>query len=79
MSALATIHPAQLLTRDDIDRQYGAGDGKLKRWLEKAACRGDGPPMVKLNAKAVRYRRADLEQWLDSRTVRSTSEWAAAG
>lgn len=62
------------LSRTHIDIEYGNGDGKLKRWLELAALRGDGPPMVRLSARMVRYRRSDVEAWLASRTVRSTSE-----
>lgn len=60
----------ELLSRTQVEAQYGLG----RRWLELAACRGDGPPMVRISSAMVRYRRGDLEAWLASRTVRSTSE-----
>ena len=44
-----------------------------KSTLDKARVAGRGPPFVKVG-NAVRYRRADLEDWLDSCVVRSTSE-----
>lgn len=59
-----------LLSRDQIQAEYGLS----RRWLELAALRGDGPPMVKISAKMVRYRRAEFEAWLEARTVQSTSE-----
>ena len=31
--------------------------------------RGDGPPYVRLGRKCVRYREADIEAWLESRTI----------
>lgn len=41
--------------------------------MERLRVKGDGPPYCKLG-KAVRYRRIDLEAWLASRLIRSTSE-----
>lgn len=35
----------------------------LARWRSKKI----GPPVCYFNARAVRYRRADLESWLESR------------
>ena len=46
-----------------------------KPTLERLRLTGDGPPYAKLG-KAVRYRRADLDAWLASRLIRSTSEGA---
>ncbi len=60
----------ELLSRDQIESEYGLS----RRWLELAAVRGDGPKMVKISGRMVRYRRSDLELWLASRTVSSTSE-----
>jgi hypothetical protein len=37
---------------------------------------GDGPAFVKLG-RAVRYRRADIERWLEGQTRRSTSDHGA--
>lgn len=44
-----------------------------KPTLERFRISGDGPMFCKLGG-AVRYRRADLDEWLQSRLVRSTSE-----
>ena len=41
--------------------------------LNKLRCSGGGPPFLKLG-RAVRYARQDVENWLASRRVRSTSE-----
>ena len=59
-----------LLSRDDIEREYKLS----RRWLELAALTGDGPPMLRISRRMVRYQRGTFEDWLASRTVNSTSE-----
>ena len=61
----------ELLSRDDIECEY---KGLTRRWLELAALTGDGPPMVKVSARMVRYQRGAFEDWLAGRTVRNTSD-----
>ena len=61
----------ELLSRNDIEREYKQPS---RRWLELSALRGDGPPMVRLSRRMVRYQRGAFEDWLASRTVSSTSE-----
>lgn len=46
-----------------------------KPTLERLRLTGDGPPYAKLG-KAVRYRKADLDAWLASHLIHSTSEGA---
>jgi excisionase family DNA binding protein len=46
-----------------------------KPTLERFRISGDGPAYLKLGG-AVRYRRCDLDSWLESRLTRSTSEAA---
>ncbi len=46
-----------------------------KPTLERYRITGDGPNYLKLGG-AVRYRKADLDSWLESRLTRSTSEQA---
>ena len=46
-----------------------------KPTLERFRLTGQGPRFAKLGG-AVRYRRADLDTWLESRLLRSTSEEA---
>ena len=45
--------------------------------LERLRLKGDGPPFIKAG-KSVIYRRADLDAWLASRLVRSTSDTVEA-
>jgi predicted DNA-binding transcriptional regulator AlpA len=33
---------------------------------------GTGPPFIKITGKQIRYRRADVERWLDERTFTRT-------
>lgn len=47
-----------------------------KPTLERLRVSGDGPLYCKLGG-AVRYRKADLDLWLEARRVRSTSEGSA--
>ncbi len=49
-----------------------------KPTLERIRVKGEGPLYCKLGG-AVRYRRADLDAWLESRLVSSTSAAATAG
>jgi len=44
--------------------------------IQKLRLRGGGPKFLKLG-RAVRYRVADLESWLDARVLGSTSEQAS--
>ena len=65
-----SLSPERLLTRQEIENPFGY---PTKRFLEIAAVRGDGPPMLKIG-RSVRYRVADLREWLDARRVSSTSD-----
>lgn len=44
------------------------------RALQNWRHRGGGPDFVKVSARSVRYRRADLDKWIADRTVSSTSQ-----
>jgi predicted DNA-binding transcriptional regulator AlpA len=44
-----------------------------ERTLERMRVQGFGPPFVRCG-RSVRYRSSDLDQWIASRVVRSTSE-----
>jgi predicted DNA-binding transcriptional regulator AlpA len=35
---------------------------------------GEGPPFIKIAARAVAYRRSDLDAWLESRVRRTTAD-----
>jgi predicted DNA-binding transcriptional regulator AlpA len=44
------------------------------RALQNWRHRGGGPAYVKVSSRSVRYRRADLEKWIEDRTVSHTSQ-----
>ena len=48
--------------------------GLSESWLEKQRMEGGGPPYIKLSSRAVGYRLDDLDRWLESRRVASTSD-----
>lgn len=45
-------------------------DRQLEIWRQT----GGGPPFVKLSPRAVRYRKYDLEKWIESRIKTSTAQ-----
>ena len=42
--------------------------------LTKMRLTGDGPPFVKVGPRAIAYRKADVDAWLEARVRRSTSD-----
>jgi predicted DNA-binding transcriptional regulator AlpA len=50
--------------------------GYTVRALQNWRLRGGGPRFVKVSARSIRYRRADLDAWIESKLVSSTSEAA---
>ena len=61
--------PDRLLSRPEVEASFGIS----RRFLEVAAVKGNGPPMVRLG-RAVRYRYGDLRSWIEAQRVNSTSE-----
>lgn len=59
----------EMLTREQAARYLGLQVQTLSVW----ACRGCGPKFVKLG-RAVRYRKSDLDAYVESRVVQSTGE-----
>ena len=64
-----TMNDDRLLSRPEVHSIFGL----TQRYLEVAAVRGDGPPFIKIN-RSVRYRVADLREWIAARRVSSTSQ-----
>ena len=58
-------------------RQAAEVTGLAVPTLNKLRVYGGGPRFCKLG-RSVRYRRTDLDEWLDARVVSSTSEASAA-
>jgi hypothetical protein len=48
-------------------------------WLRVARMRKQGPPFLRLSRRAIRYRRADLDDWLASRRVSTTDTAPTSG
>ena len=48
-----------------------------KPTLERFRLTGEGPKFCRLSRRAVRYRRSDLDAWLETRLVSSTSDGGA--
>lgn len=69
----ASKSPDFLLSRKDVRREYGISENLL----EKKAVTGGGPIMTKISARMVRYRRADIEDWLASKRIENTAQEAA--
>ncbi len=62
------LQPHKLLSRDEVATVYGIA----KRFLEIAACKGDGPVFVKVGRLA-RYRVQDIEDWINRNRFSNTS------
>ncbi len=45
------------------------------RALQNWRHRGGGPRFVKVSARSVRYRRADLMAWIEERTISNTAQF----
>ena len=48
--------------------------GLQPRTLEVRRWNGEGPPFVRLSARCVRYRLADLDEWIAGQIRQSTSD-----
>ena len=48
--------------------------GVRRRTLETWRRNGAGPPFISISKRCVRYRKTDLDRWLEERVRRSTSD-----
>lgn len=46
------------------------------RTLDQFRCRGGGPKFIKFGSRCVRYSISDLNEWIQNKTMSSTSEAA---
>ena len=46
-----------------------------KKFLATKRCHGDGPEFIKISKRCIRYRKEDLDKWLESKKYKSTSEY----
>lgn len=56
------------------EKQAAAFLGFTTRTLQAWRQRGGGPRFVRISSRAIRYRRHDLREWVESRLKSSTSE-----
>lgn len=64
------IQPAQLVNEREAASILCYSVRALQNWRH----RGGGPDFVKVSARSIRYRRTDLDTWINSRTVSNTSQ-----
>lgn len=59
-----------------IDEAEAANFLKLStRTLQAYRYAGGGPVFIRISARCIRYRRADLKKWIDLRIHQNTSEY----
>ncbi len=63
-----------LLTETEAAKLLGFSIRTLQKWRMS----GDGPKFVRMSARAIRYRRQDLDAFIEARVKQSTSDYAAA-
>ena len=51
-----------LLTRAEAAHEFGL----TKRYLELLAAKGEGPRMLRLSSRMVRYRRRNIVDWIEA-------------
>jgi excisionase family DNA binding protein len=49
-----------------------------QRTIERLRVSGVGPKFIRCGGRSIRYRQSDLEEWIASRVVQSTSEAVGA-
>lgn len=59
-SAERDVAPSYLTTK-----QTAAYMGISRQRLEIWRCRGGGPPFIKVSGRLIRYRRVDVDAWLE--------------
>ena len=59
-----------LLTEQETGDLIGFSVRTLQKWRQV----GGGPNFIKISARAIRYRRSDIDAWIESRVRRSSSE-----
>ena len=70
-----TIEAEPLLTAVDVARVTGLSIETLAQWRSQR----HGIPFIKLSRNVVRYRRSDLDEWLNKRAVRIIDEPSFSG
>lgn len=72
--AIASINdgaPNDLLSTAEVADWFGCS----VQWLEIGRGKDYGPRFVRITARTIRYRRADVVAWLKARSHKSTAEY----
>jgi hypothetical protein len=65
---MVTTDPNELLNQSKVAKILGV----TEKFLEARRCRGGGVPFIRVG-RLVRYKMCDVEAWIESRRVSSTS------
>ena len=63
-------HPESLFTEPQAARFLNFTPRCLQAWRQ----RGGGPKFIRISSRAIRYRKSDLDDWIDEKIKSSTSE-----
>jgi len=69
-TSLQTDYQIKLINEHEAADYIGHSVRALQNWR----VRGGGPRFVKISGRSIRYRRCDLNAWIEARLVRNTSE-----
>lgn len=61
---------SDVMTTEEVARYLGVN----KKTLDRMRGRGDGPRYLRLTSKIIRYRRADIEEFLDAMARTNTAQ-----
>lgn len=62
----AGTKPPPLLTKTDILEMFGISNSALDKWIKARTI-----PYIKLKSGSVRFRQSEIDQFLDSRTIKA--------
>lgn len=62
----------ELLKAEVLAQEWGTTTGALAQMRYM----GTGPKFIKIGSKSVRYRRSDIEEWLNAQTRQQTGVFA---
>jgi predicted DNA-binding transcriptional regulator AlpA len=67
-----TTDYSDVLSQAQASRYLGVNEGTLRGWRRE----GFGPKYYRAGTKLVRYRRVDLDQWINDRLTEPTAQAA---
>ena len=70
MSSNLSTNEQRLVPEGQAAKYLAVSARTLRNWRT----RGGGPKFVKMSGRCIRYRIADLRDWIEKRTRRSTSD-----